>query len=82
MKNEFKGKIISEFELERSGKKIYAKKKKSKNSFLKNKFTVLNNFADSQELSEQLVNLVILRLSMQRKLTHLDKKLKHRLYFF
>ena len=43
---------------------------------MKNKFAILCNFAGIQDLFEQLSNLVFLCLSMQRKLTNLDKELK------
>ena len=59
--------------------KIYALN--YRNSFLKinlPKFTILSNFTDSQDLSEQSLNVAILCLSMRRKLTHLDKDLKRR----
>ena len=50
----------------------------SRNSFLKNKFAALSSFKDNQGLSEQSLNLVILCLSVQRKLTHFYKELKRR----
>ena len=63
--------------IERS-KKIHALK--YGNSFQKNKFVILNNFADTKDLSKQSLSLVILYLSIQKIL--LDKELKLRLYFF
>ena len=39
---------------------------KYRNSFLKNRFSILNNFVDSKDLSKQSLTLVILCLSMQK----------------
>ena len=45
-------------------------------------FAISSNVSDSKDLSEQSLNLVNLYLSTKRKLTHLDKELKHRFYFY
>lgn len=51
-------------------------------SLFKNRFAKLHNVAESKDLSKQSLNLIILCISTQRKLTYFDEQLKHGSYLF